>query len=169
MSAGSVADTSSSNVRSENAARICFIDLSQSRTQNPTPAARVQSPPYRLRRTSRLREQALLVRRENCSLPPRPPATIGANCRIVKCLEAKGLDFCYECDDYPECEKFHGIADHLVSRGEDLMENLEKIKAGKVDEWLEEEDTKWRCPKCGNPISAYLDECHWCQAKVKQR
>ena len=93
----------------------------------------------------------------------------GKNCRIVKCLEAKGLGFCYECDNYPECEKFHGIADHLVSRGEDLMENLEKIKAGKVDEWLEKEDRKWRCSKCGKPISMYLDECHWCQAKVKQR
>ena len=91
----------------------------------------------------------------------------GKNCKIVACLEAKGLHFCYECDTYPECEKFHGIADYLLKRGENLMENLEKIKAGKVEEWLEEEDGKWRCWKCGKSISAYLDECHWCGAKVK--
>jgi rubrerythrin len=47
------------------------------------------------------------------------------------------------------------------------MENLEKIKVGKVEEWLEEEDEKWRCRKCGNPVSAYLDECHWCGAKLR--
>ena len=83
------------------------------------------------------------------------------------CLEAKGLNFCYECDTYPNCEKFHRVADYALKRGENLVENLAKIKAGKVEEWLEEEDRKWRCPKCDKPISLYLDECHWCGAKLK--
>jgi len=91
----------------------------------------------------------------------------GKNCKIVACLEAKGLSFCFECNTYPECEKFHYIADYLLKRGENLMENLEKIKAGKVEEWLEEEGEKWRCRKCGKPISAYLEECHLCGAKLR--
>lgn len=91
----------------------------------------------------------------------------GKNCKIVMCLEAKGLDFCYECDTFPECEKFHGIADYLLKRGENLMENLDRIKAGKVEEWLREKDEKWRCSKCSKPISTHLDQCHWCGAKLK--
>jgi len=89
----------------------------------------------------------------------------GKNCLIVRCLNEKGLNFCYQCDTYPECEKFRGIAESCLKRGENLMENLEKIKAGKVEEWLEEEDKKWRCEKCGKPISMHLTECRWCGAK----
>jgi len=90
----------------------------------------------------------------------------GKNCRIVKCLEAKGLDFCYECDIYPNCKEFRALADHSLKYGESLAENLEKTKAGEVEEWLEEEAEKWRCLKCGKPISRHLTECHWCGAKI---
>lgn len=90
----------------------------------------------------------------------------GKNCKIVRCLEAKELDFCYECDTYPECEKFHTIADSCLKQGEDLMENLNTIKAGEVEERLEEEDRKWRCRRCGKPVSMHLPECHWCGAKL---
>lgn len=90
------------------------------------------------------------------------------NCKIIKCQEAKGVKFCYECDVYPRCKRFHSIADHSLKRGEDLMANLEKIKAGKVEEWLEEEDRKWRCPKCGKPVSLYINECHWCGADIRK-
>ena len=90
----------------------------------------------------------------------------GKNCRIVKCLEARGLDFCYECDTYPNCKKFRALADHSLKYGESLAENLEKIKASEVEEWLEEEAEKWECLKCGKPISMHLTECHWCGAKI---
>ena len=90
----------------------------------------------------------------------------GKNCRIVKCLEARGLDFCYECDTYPNCKKFRDIADSCVRHGENLMENLNKIESRRVEEWLEDEETKWRCLKCGKPISMHLTECHWCGAKI---
>lgn len=93
----------------------------------------------------------------------------GRNCRVVKCLESRGLSFCYECDTYSECDKFLVIADSCLKRGENLTENLESIKAGRVKEWLEEEDKKWRCHECGKPISMHLEECHWCGAKRSKR
>lgn len=91
----------------------------------------------------------------------------GKNCRIVECLQAKGLDFCYECDMYPNCENFTELANHSLKYGESLTDNLKKIEAGKVEEWLEEEAEKWRCHKCGKPISRYLKECHWCGEKIE--
>ncbi len=92
----------------------------------------------------------------------------GKNCRIVACLESKELDFCYQCGTFPDCDKFHGIADYLLKRGENLIENLKEIQIGKIEEWLEKEDRKWRCQTCSKPISAYLDKCHWCGAKHKE-
>ena len=86
----------------------------------------------------------------------------GRNCAIVKCVDGKGIDFCYECDDYPRCEKFSRIAESYLKKGEDLVENLAKIKSGKVEEWLKEEDARWRCPECDGPISIHLSECHIC-------
>jgi len=90
----------------------------------------------------------------------------GKNCKIVMCLEAKKLNFCYECDTYPECERFSRIADSCLKHGEDLTTNLNKIKTGKVEEWLKEEDRKWRCQQCGKPVSMHLTECHWCGTKI---
>jgi hypothetical protein len=90
----------------------------------------------------------------------------GKRCKIVKCLIEKGFSFCYECSTYPDCEKFHEIADSCLKIGEDLMRNLDKIKAGKIEEWLKEEEEKWRCKKCGKPTTMHLTECHWCGAKL---
>ena len=90
----------------------------------------------------------------------------GKNCRIIKCLEAKGLNFCYECDTFPNCKKFRQIANYCLKRNEDLVENLNKIKVGKVQEWLEDEDLKWRCQECGKPIAIQLKECYWCGARI---
>lgn len=91
----------------------------------------------------------------------------GKNCKIVKCLEAKGLKFCYECDIFPNCKKFQEIYKSELRHGENLIENVELIKAGKVKEWLEEEEKKWACQSCGKPISDY-EECHWCGAKLRR-
>ena len=91
----------------------------------------------------------------------------GRNCSIVRCLEAKGFDYCCECDIYPNCEKFGELANHLLKYSESLTENLKKITAGKVEEWLKEEAEKWRCPACGKHISRHLEECHWCWIKLE--
>jgi len=51
------------------------------------------------------------------------------------------LDFCYECDTYPNCKEFRVLADHSLKYGESLAENLEKIKVDEVEEWLERNNT----------------------------
>lgn len=90
----------------------------------------------------------------------------GRNCKIVQCLDAKGLNFCHECNNYGECERFNEFFNAHLQYGENLRENLNKIKAGRAEEWLKEEDKKWRCPNCNKSISMYLEECHWCGAKL---
>jgi len=93
----------------------------------------------------------------------------GKNCKIVQCLEARGVEFCNECDTYPDCENFRKLANHSLKYGESLDDNLKKIKTGKVEEWLKEEEKKWSCHRCGKPTSRHLEECHWCGEKIETK
>ena len=91
----------------------------------------------------------------------------GNECRIVKCLDAKGLQFCFECADYANhtCENFEKFAqDYLKEDGVDLRANLARIKAGNRDKWLKESDKKFRCPHCGEPLptSSFRKNCYHC-------
>jgi hypothetical protein len=92
----------------------------------------------------------------------------GKNCKILKCLNSRKLNFCYECIEYDTCQIFDEFAKMNLNLGIDVKRNLEMIEDGKIQEWLFEQDQKWRCPSCGNPIAVSSDfrNCHWCGHKL---
>jgi len=92
----------------------------------------------------------------------------GKNCKTVKCLNAKGLNFCYECENYETCERFEKWASICAKIGVNLRENLAMIKAGRVEEWLRQEEERWTCQNCNQPTSFDLKKCHWCGTKLKR-
>ncbi len=84
----------------------------------------------------------------------------GTNCTILKCLNTKKLNFCYECAEYDTCQRFNKFAKIRLPEI-DLRRNLQMIQEGKFEEWLLEQDKKWRYPRCGNPIIVSYDKnCH---------
>ncbi|UCE36450.1 MAG: DUF3795 domain-containing protein [Thermoplasmata archaeon] len=91
----------------------------------------------------------------------------GSNCKIVKCLNKKRLDFCYECNEYDTCKKFDKFHSICLKIGINLRDNLVMIKNGNIDEWMELEIERWKCPNCGKPISVDLKNCHWCGNKLR--
>jgi hypothetical protein len=91
----------------------------------------------------------------------------GNDCKIVRCLNAKGLSFCYECSDFENhsCEKFEKFCeDYLKEDDVDLRANLARIKAGEVDEWLKESEQKFHCPFCSKPLptKSFGKKCYHC-------
>jgi hypothetical protein len=94
----------------------------------------------------------------------------GTNCKILKCLNARDLMYCHECAQYETCLKYAEFAEICSGLGMDLPGNLEKIRQGKAREWLLEEDRKWRCPRCGQPIIVSYDfkDCHWCGQQFRE-
>lgn len=76
----------------------------------------------------------------------------GKNCRILRCLASKNLRFCYECSIWPGCPGWSELAESRLMFGVDLKANLEMLRAGRVREWLEEQDSRWRCIHCQAPI-----------------
>lgn len=65
------------------------------------------------------------------------------NCKIVKCLNSKGLVLCYECKEYDDCQKHADFAKICSGLGMDLRRNLKMLQDGKAREWLLEQDKKW--------------------------
>lgn len=114
------------------------------------------------------------VRCEGCQALGTYPWTYekqwGSNCKIVKCLNAKRLTFCFEFSDYDTCQKHAELAESCSGLEMDLRASLQMIQEGKDEEWLLEQDKRWRCPKCGNPIivSYEFKDCHWCGNKLRE-
>ena len=90
----------------------------------------------------------------------------GYDCKIVQCLRNKGLEFCYQCNEYENktCEKFEKLSERYLENGEDIRANLERIKKGETEEWLHESEEKYRCPSCGKPLPVYgiKGKCYHC-------
>jgi hypothetical protein len=61
------------------------------------------------------------------------------------------------------CERYASLA----KRGVDVRANLREIQAGRADVWLAEQDRRWHCPSCGQPISAWWDACHSCKQTLR--
>jgi predicted RNA-binding Zn-ribbon protein involved in translation (DUF1610 family) len=43
------------------------------------------------------------------------------------------------------------------------MENLVFIQENGIDAFLENEEKRWNCPKCGNIVSVHYDVCKKCK------
>jgi hypothetical protein len=85
------------------------------------------------------------------------------NCAIRKCAENRRNDNrCSNCDELP-CYRIT----NLINMGgylhrKEYIPNLKKIREMGVQEWVKYEEERWRCPRCGLPMSWYDAECTGC-------
>jgi len=91
----------------------------------------------------------------------------GYDCEIVQCLSQKSLEFCYQCPEYIDrsCSKFEKLAEgYLTDDQVDIRANLERIKKGETEKWLQECETRYKCPACGKPLSlsSRRSKCYHC-------
>lgn len=111
------------------------------------------------------------VRCEGCMA--LTPECWGNDCKIVECLRNKGLELCYQCNQYEDgsCEKFGKLAEGYLEDGVDLRANLERIRTGETEEWLRESEEKYKCPVCGKPLSvgSIKRKCYHCGADLSEK
>ena len=93
-----------------------------------------------------------LVRNKNC-------AFIKRDCEK---LRKKQVRFCYECADMP-CGRLSKLdAYYNAHYGKSMIENQKMIKTQGMDEFLEKQAEKYRCPSCGDIISVHDGKCYAC-------
>ncbi len=58
-------------------------------------------------------------------------------CNVYRCIQKKGLDFCYDCPDFP-CDHLHPYADKAAERPHNTkVFNLCLIKKMGLEKWAE--------------------------------
>ncbi len=86
-------------------------------------------------------------------------AFLKKRCELLLTSKVK---YCYECGDFP-CERL----EHLDKRYRmnfrmSMIENLEYIKKNGINEFIEKEKKKWKCPECGGVICCHNGICFDC-------
>lgn len=82
-------------------------------------------------------------------------------CIMAKCAADKGIEFCYECVNYPckELEEFQAQMPHRL----ELWKSFERIKEVGYEKWFKEMIERFSCAECGAINSAYDLECRKCR------
>jgi len=94
----------------------------------------------------------------------------GNGCKIVLCTREKGVNFCFECQEYKNdnCNKFKRLANDYLEIGVNLKENLLRIQEGNAEEWLQESQKKFTCNACGKPLAMWTTKCHHCGTDISK-
>jgi ribosomal protein L37E len=92
------------------------------------------------------------------------------NCAIRICAANKQNDSrCSDCEELP-CYRITNLINmgHYLHRKE-YLPNLEKIREMGVQKWIKYEEERWRCRRCGLPMSWYDAECAGCGEPRSER
>ena len=83
-------------------------------------------------------------------------------CRMTRCAQEKGVDFCGQCSECPcaELKTFQSQMPHRI----ELWQSHERIKAGGFNAWYAEATEQYSCPECGTINSAYDQKCRKCNS-----
>jgi len=86
------------------------------------------------------------------------------SCLVTICEQRKASrsGFCYECKDYP-CRRIKDLDKRYRSKyNMSMIENLAFIKENGLEKFLQKEEKKWTCQRCGAVISCHIGYCMNC-------
>jgi len=95
-------------------------------------------------------------------------------CAFIKKQCSKLLNaevaYCFECTSFP-CDRLKTLNDRYKERYKmSMIENLSFIKEHGMQNFLEEQAKRWKCPNCGELISCHNGACFNCQIdKLKSK
>jgi hypothetical protein len=92
------------------------------------------------------------------------------SCIIVNCDLLAGTEsgFCFDCEKYP-CTRLKNLDKrYRTNYGMSMIENLAYIKDHGLEEFLKNEQDKWKCKVCGAGLSVHRDFCLNCKAEINK-
>lgn len=88
------------------------------------------------------------------------------DCSFRVCAAKRGIDHCFECDEFP-CEELLAFRDDHMPHHSIVVLNLKRMGEVGVKAWLAEQRQRWSCPECGRSFYWYDEACRSCGAHVK--
>ena len=89
----------------------------------------------------------------------------GKNCFIKRGCEKllqNRVRFCFECEQMP-CKNLERVDRRYRSRyNMSMVENLKELKAKGVEEFLKNQQAKYKCQACGDVVSVHDRKCYSC-------
>jgi hypothetical protein len=84
-------------------------------------------------------------------------------CYIRKCTEKKRIEGCHQCNEFP-C-KF--ITKFPIEVGKKvILRAIPFRREHGTERWVEEEEKRYTCPECGNPLFRGAKRCNKCKVPV---
>jgi hypothetical protein len=85
-------------------------------------------------------------------------------CKMRNCDKLTGIEqkFCFGCAKFP-CLRMRQLDKRYRTKyGMSMIENLENIKDIGIDEFVANEQERWKCPGCGKVICVHKKNCIYC-------
>jgi len=77
-------------------------------------------------------------------------------------LATKQIEYCYECTGFP-CKNLEALDKRYRDKyGMSMIENLKYIQTNGIQQFLEHEEERWKCPTCGGIICVHNKICYSC-------
>ena len=84
-------------------------------------------------------------------------------CPIKSCVKEKELEGCYQCDEWP-CKN---IKRFPIAVGKKvIMRAIPQWRELGTEKWVEQEEMRYRCPECSNPLFRGTKRCNKCGISV---
>ena len=78
-------------------------------------------------------------------------------------LKQNQIKYCFECPDFP-CEKLQTLdKSYQTKYGMSTIDNLRFIQTHGIQQFLANEQERWKCPTCGGIICVHTKICYTCQ------
>lgn len=97
----------------------------------------------------------------------------GKNCTFMagSCdlIGKEQIRFCHMCGDYP-CRRLKDLDKRYRTKYHmSMVGNLDSIKAHGMENFLREQEEKWRCPTCGGTVCCHNGLCLECNIDTLHR